>query len=187
VLHIDAIDFYHEIRVFMCFSYILPTLPREMAPCTCQQPTPHIPATNNTYGALVDLSEDQISPSSNTQHRTNLRTYPSSNANLTAISRFGPTAPFVFSTDPTSVHDDMLRIALSRHLMDGFIFMNSHIKGLVQNLKDAEGRHEEFRRQINNHLNEMTLEDMDMPMYQARMLSLDGKHAENPPSADRCI
>jgi hypothetical protein len=46
-------------------------------------------------------------------------------------------------------------------LMDGFIFINGRIKGLAQNLKDAEGRHEEFRRQMNNHLNAMRADDTD--------------------------
>jgi hypothetical protein len=76
-------------------------------------------------------------------------------------SGLAPAAPFVFGTDPTSVRDNRLRIALSRHLTDRFTFMNGRIKGLAQNLKDAEGRHKEFRRQTNNHLNEMRVEDTD--------------------------
>jgi hypothetical protein len=75
--------------------------------------------------------------------------------------RSGPAAPFVFGVDPASVRDDVLRIALSRHLMDGFTFMNGRIKGLAQNLKDTEGRHEEFWRQTNNHLNTMRADDTD--------------------------
>jgi hypothetical protein len=63
--------------------------------------------------------------------------------------------------DPASICDDVLRIALSRHLMDGFTVMNGRIKGLAQNLKDAEERHEEFRCQTNNHLNAMRADDMD--------------------------
>jgi hypothetical protein len=113
-----------------------------MAPRTRQQPTPRVPVTHNAYGALADLSEDEISPSSDTRHGTNLGTYPSGDANVPATFQSGPTAPFVFGADPASVHDDALRIALSRHLTDGFTFMNGRIKGLVQNLKDAEGRHE---------------------------------------------
>jgi hypothetical protein len=59
------------------------------------------------------------------------------------------------------IYDDMLRITLSRHLTDGITFRNGRIKGLVQNLKDAEGRHKEFQHQINNHLNAMRVDDMD--------------------------
>jgi hypothetical protein len=132
-----------------------------MAPRTRQQPAPHVPATNNAYGALADLSEDEISPSSDTRHGTNLGTYPSGDANVPATFRSGPAAPFVFGADPASVRNDALRIALSRHLADGFTFMNGHIKGLAQNLKDAEGRHEEFRRQTNNHPNAMRADDTD--------------------------
>jgi hypothetical protein len=117
---------------------------------------------NNAYGTLADLSEDGISLSSDTRHGTNLGPYPSVDANTPATFRSGPAAPFVFGTDPTSIRDDALRIALSRHLTDGFTFMNGGIKGLAQNLKDAEGRHEEFRSQTNNHLNEMRAEDTDM-------------------------
>jgi hypothetical protein len=143
-LHVDSIDFHHEIRVFRCISYVLPTPPREITPCTCQQPAPCLPAMNNAYGMLADLSEDENSPSSDMRHRTNLRTYPSGNANMPATFWSGPTTPFAFGTDPTSVHDHVLRNALSRQLMDGFTFMNGRIKGLTQNLKDAEGRHKEF-------------------------------------------
>jgi hypothetical protein len=75
--------------------------------------------------------------------------------------RSGAAAPFVFGADPASVRDDALRIALSRHLTDGFTCMNGRIKGLAQNLKDAKGRHEEFRRQTNNHLNAMRADDTD--------------------------
>jgi hypothetical protein len=117
--------------------------------------------TNNAYGALADLSEDEISPSSNTRHGTKLGTYPSGDAIAPATFRSGPATPFVFGTDPASVHDDALRIALSRHLTDRFTFMNGRIKGFTQNLKDAEGRHAEFRRQTNNHLNAMRADDMD--------------------------
>jgi hypothetical protein len=124
----------------MRFSRVLPTLPREMAPRTRQQPAPHVPATNNAYGALADLSEDEISPSSDARHGTNLGTYPSGDANAPAMFRSGPTTPFVFGADPASIHDDALRITLSRHLTDGFTFMNGRIKGLGQYLKDAEGR-----------------------------------------------
>jgi hypothetical protein len=80
---------------------------------------------------------------------------------MPATFRSGPTTPFAFSTDPASVRDDVLRIALSRQLTDRFTFMNSHIKGLTQNLKDAEGRYEEFQCQMNNHLNAMRADDMD--------------------------
>jgi hypothetical protein len=145
----------------MHFSSVLPTPPREMARRTGQQPAPHVPATNNAYGVLADLSEDEISTSSDTQHGTNLGTYPSGDANAPAMFRSGPATPFVFGTHRTSVHDDALRITLSRYLMDGFTFMNGGIKGLVQNLKDAEGRHEEIRHQTNNHLNELRAEDTD--------------------------
>jgi hypothetical protein len=110
---------------------------------------------------LADLSEDEISPSSDTRHGTNLGTYPSGDANTLATFRSGPAAPFAFSADPASVRDDALRIALSRHLKDGFTVMNGRIKGLVQNLKDAEGGHEEFRRQTNNHLNAMRADNTD--------------------------
>jgi hypothetical protein len=132
-----------------------------MAPRTRQQPAPRVPATNNAYGALADLTEDEISPSSDRRHGTNLGTYPSGDANAPATFRSGPAAAFVFHTDPTSVRDDTLRIALSRHLMDGFTFMNGRINGLAQNLKDAEGRHEELRHQTNNNLNEIRVEDTD--------------------------
>jgi hypothetical protein len=132
-----------------------------MAPRTSQQPAPHLTATNNAYGALADLSDGEISPSSDTQHGTNLGTYPSGDANAPATFRSSPATPFVFGTHRTSLHDDALRITLSRHLTDGFTFMNGHIKGVAQNLKDAEGRHEDFRRQTNNHLNKMRAEDTD--------------------------
>jgi hypothetical protein len=132
-----------------------------MAPCTRQQPAPCIPVTNNAYGTLADLSEDEISPSSDMRHGTNLGTYLSSNANTPTTFRSSPATPIAFGIDPASVYDDMLRITLSRQLMDGFTFMNGDIKGLVQNLKDAEGRHEEFGCQINNHLNAMRADDTD--------------------------
>jgi hypothetical protein len=157
----QIVDFRGEIRVCTRFLRILPTLPREMPPRTCQQPAPRVPATNNAYGALADLSEDEISPSCGMRHGTNLGTYPSSDANVLATFQVGPAIRFVFGTHPTYIRDDALRLALSRHLTDGFTFMNGHIKGIAQNLKDAEGRHEEFRRQMNNHLNEMRAEDMD--------------------------
>jgi hypothetical protein len=132
-----------------------------MAPRTHQQPALHAPATNNAYGVLADLSDDEISPSSDTRHRTNLGTYPSSNANVLATFQSGRTTPFAVGTDPASIHNDVLRIALSRQLMNRFTFMNGRIKGLVQNLKDAEGRHKEFRHQMNNYLNVMRADDMD--------------------------
>jgi hypothetical protein len=109
----------------------------------------------------ADLSEHEISPASNTRHGTNLGTYPSGDANVLATFRSSPTTPFAFGVDPASIHDNALRIALSRHLTDGFTVMNSRIKGLMQNLKDAEGRHKEFRCQTNNHINAMRGDDTD--------------------------
>jgi hypothetical protein len=79
-----------------------------------------------------------------------------------ATFQSSPTAPFVFGTDPASIYNDVLRIALTRQLTDGFTFMNGYIKGLIQNLKDAEGRHKEFQYQTNNHLNAIRVDDMDM-------------------------
>jgi hypothetical protein len=116
---------------------------------------------NNAYGGLADLSEDDISPSSDMRHRTNLGTYLSSDANALAMFWSGPATPFAFIADPASICDDVLRIALNRHLTDRFTVMNGCIKGLMQNLKDAKERHEEFRHQTNNHLNAMRADDTD--------------------------
>jgi hypothetical protein len=129
------------LRVFHVF---LPTPPREMAPRTCQQPTPCVPATNNAYGALAELSEDEISPSSDMRHGTNLGTYPSGDANV-------PT-PFLFG--PIASHDGEHRLEATLHqlMVNSFTCMTGHIKGLANVMQENTGSEAQYRRQIQTKL-----------------------------------
>jgi hypothetical protein len=123
---------------FLCTFYMsLPTLPREMAPCTHQQPAPCIPVMNNMYSMLGDLSEDDISTSSNTQYGTNLGTFPSGNANIPATFLFGPT------TSPKGGYP--LEVALYQLMVSSFTCMNGYIKGLTNMIQENVGSEVQYR------------------------------------------
>jgi hypothetical protein len=102
-----------------------------MAPRTRQQPAPHVPATNNAYGALADLSEDEISPSSDARHGTNLGIFLSGDANVPATFLFGPAA------SPEGGHP--LEVTLHQLMVNSFTFMNGRIKGLANMMQENAG------------------------------------------------